>query len=90
MQIECAYHLYEFIIQLKITLEKVENFEFDKVLVSCLGSMHSRKHMKASTLRVYFKIYNTKKSPEKSNTIKKHSLKLHRKLSFFKMILTSK
>ena len=34
MQIECSYHFYDFIIQkkIKITLVKVENFEFDKVL----------------------------------------------------------
>ena len=61
MQIECSYHFYGFIIQLKITLVKIENFEIDKVLVSCLGSMHSRKHMNPSTLRVYIKVDHTRK-----------------------------
>ena len=61
MQIECTFHFYDFNIQLRITLVKVENFEIDKVLVSCRGSMHAKEHMKPSTLRVYIKVYHTRK-----------------------------
>ena len=74
MQIERTFHFYGFNIQLKITLVKVENFEIDKVLVTCRGSMHAKEHIKASTLRVYIKVYHTRKqvleSPRLSGNIK--------------------
>ena len=81
MQIEYTFLFYSFNIQIKITLVKVEHFEFDKVLVSCLGSMHAKEHMKASTLRVYIEVYRTRKLVLEST---RHQLKLQRKLSFFK------
>ena len=62
MQTECTFHFYGFNIQLRITSVKVENFEIDKVLVSCRGSMHAKEHIKASTLRFYIKVYHTKKA----------------------------
>ena len=61
MQIECTFHFYGLNIQLRITLVKVENFEIDKVLVSCRGSMQAKEHIKASTLRVYIRVYHTRK-----------------------------
>ena len=61
MQIKCTFHFYGFNIQLRKTLVKVENFEFDKVLASCRGSMHAKEHLKASTLRVYIKVCHTRK-----------------------------
>ena len=73
MQIERTFHFYCFNIQLKITLVKVENFEIDKVLVTCRGSMHAKEHIKAFTLRVYIKVYHTRKqvleSPRLSGNI---------------------
>ena len=61
MQIDCTFHFYGFNIQLRITLVKVENFEIDKVLVSCRGSMHAKEHIKAFTLKVYVKLYHKRK-----------------------------
>ena len=65
MQIEGTFHFYfhfyGFYTQLRITLVKVENFEIDKVLVSCRGSLHAKEHIKASTLGVYIKVYHTRK-----------------------------
>ena len=73
MQIERTFHFYGFNIQLNITLVKVENFEIDKVLVTCRGSMHVKEHIKASTLRVYIKLYQKGKqvleSPRLSGNI---------------------
>ena len=83
MQIECTFHFYGFNIQLRITLVKVENFQIDKVLVSCRGSMQAKEHIKASTLRFYIKVYHTKKGLQLlEKLLKKQQLKLHRKLSF--------
>ena len=74
MQIDCTFHFYGFNIQLKITLVKIENFETDKVLVTCRGSMHAKEHIKASILRVYIKVYHTRKqileSPRLSGNIR--------------------
>ena len=41
-----------------MTLVKVENFEIDKVLVTCRGSMHAKEHIK---LRFYIRVYHTRK-----------------------------
>ena len=85
MQIECTFHFYGFNIQLRITLvKKVENFEIDKVLVSCRGSMHVKQHIKASTLRFYIKVYHTKERPALiRKTIKKAAVETASKAEFF-------